>query len=361
MSRHEALWLLAVAAVAAAACGGGDSAGDGTFRPDAGSAGNVASSSSGSSNRDASAPDDDAGDPDASSSSGGEGDGGGSSSGGSSGASSSGASSSSGSGGLPPLCAGDAEPGAELGMILEMGTPAPAFVTVSDDGLTAAWVTGTAGNIEVHYADRAGVALSFGSALTLQGEWALDRVAVGEVGRLLVAVRADRLGFVAFTRSERGVAFTAAAQDPFSNLNAEAEAMAAAGQSYADPILARFDSFFVYSLQGPGIAETVRVGSKVPVSIPYSVGAPIGSPAFLLASGDNLRRPVSLSADQRTLFYFDEVDDLAYVTSRNDSGGEFSTPIALGPRLDARPIPGCGTLVYRDPSAPTQLRSVAFE
>ena len=45
-------------------------------------------------------------------------------------------------------------------------------------------------------------------ALTLQGEWALDRVAVGEVGRLLVAVRADRLGFVAFTRSERGVAFS---------------------------------------------------------------------------------------------------------------------------------------------------------
>lgn len=339
-------------AALAIACGGGDSAGDGTFVPGADSGNDARPPTSRDGGRDAT-PDPD---PDASSSS--SGDDGGSSGGSSSGSSSGGSSS---SGALPPLCGEGAAPGAELGVVLDLGAPAPSFVTLSDDGLTAAWVTGTAGDIDVHYADRASVDAAFGAATVMHGIWALDRVAVGDVGTMLVMVRADRLGFDALTRADRATPFSAPPVDPFINLNDESAAMAEAGQSYGDPLLARADGFFVYSLRGDSVQQSLRLGTKLPVSIPYSVGAPITEAAFLARSGTSYRRPVAMLADQRTLFYFDEVDNTAYVTTRDANGGEFAAPISLGARLDARPIPGCGSLVYRAPAEPDELRSVAFE
>jgi len=341
----------------AAACGGSDGTGDGTFQPgtDGGSDARPGTSTSGGTSsggtRDGAVDDPDAA---TSSSSSGEPDGGSSADGGAS-------SGSGGSSGAPPLCAGDSVPGAELGTVLQLGAPAPSAVTLSDDGLTVAWVTGTAGDIVVHHADRPNVAAAFGSEQTLAGAWAVDRVALGEVGLLLVMVRHDRLGFDAYTRAERGQPFTPSERDIFVNLNEQSAAMTEAGQSYANPVLARFDSYFVYSLQGAGVTDSLRLGTKLPVSIPYSVGSSFTSAPFLLASGDRLRRPVSLSPDQRTLFYFDDTNATSYSTTRDGNGGEFAAPVSLGPRLDARPVPGCGALVYRDPSVLSELRSIAFQ
>lgn len=350
------LWLSVPAL--AVACSGSDGNGDGTFQPGNDAGADARPSSSGSSGRDSGR--DAAGDPDASSG-GSSGNDGGSSSGASSSSSGETSSSSSGSSGLPPLCDGTAAPGAELGVVLSFGAPAPSHATLADDGLTVAWVTGTAGDIDVHYADRASVAAQFGAATTVHGSWAVDRVAVGSAGLMLVMVRTDRLGFDALVRADRASAFTVAAVDPFSNLNAESTAMAEAGQSYADPVLASSDRYFVYSLQGDGIQSSLRLGSKLPVSIPYSVGTPFTEAAFLAKSGSSYRRPVSLSADQRTLFFFDEVTTTAFAVSRDANGGEFAAPVSLGARLDARPVPGCGSLVYRAPAALEELRSVAFE
>ena len=353
------LWFgVGLATLAAAACGGGGGGtGDGTFVSDAGSDAR-ASSSSGTLPRDGGSSgtvDPDASSSGATSSSGGSD--GGDDDGGSSGTTSS----SSGSSGLPPQCAGDAAPGADLGVVLELGEPAPSSVTVSEDGLTVAWVTGTAGDIDVHFADRTDVDADFGTPQTLHGAWAVDRVALGSAGLVLAALRADRLGFDAYEREAAGDAFVVAAKDPFGNVNEQGAAMADAGQSYGDPVLAHTDSFFIHSRYGGDLVRTLLLGSRLPVSTAYSQGTPFTDVTFLDAVGADRRRPVALTDDQRTLFYYDEVDDLAYATSRDDQGGSFGAPVSLGARLDARPIAGCGTLVFRDPATPSQLRAVAYE
>ncbi len=334
----------------AAACGGDDGNGDGTFVPDAGRFVPDAGTSSGSS-----------GTPGASSGRAPDASSGGSSSGGSedAGSDDGGSSGASSSGLPPPQCAEGAAPGVDLGVVLELGSPAPSYVTVSEDGLVAAWVAGAPGAIDVHVAARAAVDAAFGVPQVLQGPWADDRVGLGATGLVLAALRENRLGFDAYERATTADPFVVAAQTPFVNLNAEGTDVGAAGQSYGDPMYARGEGFFGYSRYGGGIVDTLRLGSR-PIGTSYSGDTPFSSATFLQASGTERRRPVALSADLRTFFYYDEVDDRAYVTSRDDRG-EFVTPTSLGARLDARPIAGCGTLVFRDPAAPSQLRAVVYQ
>lgn len=354
--------LAAAMLVWSVACGdSGPSLGDGTFTPDGGSSGAASSGANGASS---------SGDVGASSGASGgasSGGSGGSSSGGassgasggsSSGGSSSGASGSS-SGGAPSLCVPEAAPGAELGVVLELGIPAPIAVTVSEDGLTAAWVRVGDDGVSVLIADRADLQAEFGAARTLTGAYAAARVGVGNNGLTLALVRADRLGFVALRRDDRDSTFAVVdeALSPFSNINEAGVALAEAGARYDDPLFARNDAYFLHSRSG--VPSSILLGTRLPVDVRYSEGTAFSGAAFLQASGAHLRRPLALSADLRTLFFFDEVDGNAYVTTRSE-GGEFETSTSLGARLDVRPLPDCGTLLYRAPETPSQLRAVSF-
>lgn len=340
---------------AAAACGGSDGTGDGTFVPDAGGS-SSSGASSGASGRDG-------GSSGASGSNGSSGATSSSSSGdaGTDGGSSGAGSSSGGSSGLPPECAEGAEPGADLGVVLELGTPAPSSVTVAEDGLTVAWVTEADGNVVVHVTDRAGFDVPFGAPLTLSGAFANERVALGRDGLVLAVTNVDHHGFLAYERMARGTPFAVAAQSPFDNVNELGALGAESGASLGDPLYANNQGYFVFSQYGGGLTNTLRLGSRPMISKVYSGGEAFTDVVFLNAVGADRRQPIALSADQRSLFYYDQVDDQAYVTSRDDQAGTFAAPTSLGARLDARPIDGCGTLVFRDPATPTQLRAVAYE
>jgi hypothetical protein len=243
------------------------------------------------------------------------------------------------------------------GAALPSSTAADDFgLSVTADELSMAWVTGTAGQVTLHYADRAQKSDAFGATKTIgpSAAFAASRVALTPDGLGLAVVNADGLGFSLLSRAQRGDDFGAPTVGPFQLLNDQgANVLGPAGQRYADPLFASAAAYFVFSRFGGGLGTTVYAGTRIFATDPYSPGTPYAETA-LASTGGKRRIVTGASEDLRTLFVYDEAQSKSLAVSLGVTGAVTSTA-DLGPARDLQASGDCKAF-YFTAGSPGDLR-----
>jgi hypothetical protein len=223
------------------------------------------------------------------------------------------------------------------------------FGAVTIDELTVAW---TAISGDVFVADRAAVTAPFGAPVQVNGPGALavDRVALAPSGTSLVAVRADRRGFVGYERSTPADPWTPSPGLEFTQVRAVFEG----GAKVSEPVLGadKRSFYFVLSTANrlPLVYESRWDGGQGSWGLPSNVtGTELQN-----ADAMHLRRPTGMSTDGRTLFFFDERTNLERAAWRESPAAPFSVFQDVGPFPEAAPNLRCDSLYYqgRDAAGP---------
>jgi len=219
------------------------------------------------------------------------------------------------------------------------------FGSITPDELTVAWATSPNGVITIQYADRTARDASFGAPKSFVGQFALDRAALSSDGLRLVLVNADRRGFTEYTRASRDDDFGTPSMAPFAALQDYAQHTMLAANAFADPLLDPDDKAFLYSEYGGGSVDTIQRARRLFSGDPWSVGSPLVA-TELEASGAQRCRPTGLSADGRTLFFWDErlgKERAGFFAYSTDS---FSSFLDVGQLIDAQPNADCTRLYH---------------
>jgi hypothetical protein len=234
--------------------------------------------------------------------------------------------------------------------------------SITPDELTITWMTIDNGTPTLYYADRAAPDAPFGPKGTLSygpGYYAAERPAVSFDGQRIVVVRADRKGFTEYSRTAVFATFTSAPSEAsFDAINGQG-IMLAGDEYFGDPLLSADDKTFYYSKYDGRSANTVFAVSRDVPDV-WLVGSPVeGAP---LRGGCRHRRsPTGISADELTLFYWDDLSGTERATFRATVGAPFSGVVDLGPRGHAQPNASCDRLYYSAPETnSTTLHDIAF-
>lgn len=237
--------------------------------------------------------------------------------------------------------------------------------SISGNDLNIAWlaVSADAGNDRViHYANRHYPTDPFPSAMLLDPgtEADLDAgIALSADGLRLIVVQPDRKGFTEYSRDDAEEPFTTPPSDTqFDKLNTQISHYLPPGALCGDPVLSADDLTFYFSVYGfddssgdyGGYASNRSIYSLT--RIPYvewlapgvEVQALQGDP--IEAHCSSRRRPTGISADQLTLFYWDELSNSARAAFRPSIDEPFTGAVELGDRAFAQPSPDCTTLYY---------------
>jgi hypothetical protein len=115
----------------------------------------------------------------------------------------------------------------------------------------------------------------------------------------------------------------------------------------ADPVIGQNDKSFYYSLYGSGLLDTVIRSNRADMS-PWPNGAALHASANAFqTAGPSRRRPTGIAADDRTLFYWDEVDSTEKMAWRPTPTGTFDHFETLGGSFrGAVPNANCDKLYY---------------
>lgn len=175
--------------------------------------------------------------------------------------------------------------------------------SITPDELTIAWTAGE----KAFVADRARVDAAFGDAMEVPGSSAyFARVITSPDGLRLIAVRLDGTSFGLLTRAARGEPFEGELDEsPFAALESGAPDLFSAAP-VADAIFDAAGKRVLYSAldtQADGFS-TIYESNFASGILPW--GIPVQG-TLLFAVEGAFRRPSGLSADGRTLFYWDEV------------------------------------------------------
>jgi len=249
--------------------------------------------------------------------------------------------------GATPIC-GAAQVWVD-GAALAISTPAAdRFGSITPDELSVAWATSSSGVVTVRYADRTTNQAAFDAPRSLVGAFALDRAAFSSDGLRLVVVNADRRGFTEFTRASRDDALGAPGIGPFAAFEDYAQHTMAAGNSFADVLLDPDDKVLLYSEYGSGVVDTVHRTRRLFSGDPWSVGLPLVA-AELQSSGAQTRRPTGMSADGRTLFFWDGLLGIERAGFFDFPRDSFASVRDLGQLIDAQPNADCTRLYHSGP------------
>ena len=223
------------------------------------------------------------------------------------------------------------------------------FASVTPDELSIAWLVPDAdGEAGVYYADRESVDLPFGPARRLpamEGFYALDSAALGPDGLSLVVVRIDRFGFGVATRPSRSDDFGEVQRGAYANLNPNLNDTNPNASQIGDAVLAPDDLGFVYSDYADGFDDTIRIAIRNDAADAYTSTVAFGT-LELRTEGTLRRRPSGLSADYRTLFYWDEIDGVERAAFRESSTSDFNEFVELGDFRRAQPNGDCTKLYF---------------
>jgi hypothetical protein len=254
-------------------------------------------------------------------------------------------------GGFPPPAAALCSPSAswQTGVLLPVSTPDDDELdSVTPDELSIAWIVGTGSAAMIEYADRATAGDAFGAPQVLPaGLFVTDRVSLSQDGLRLAFVDPDRQGFSELTRASRaapGNTFGGPAVGEFSNL--DGPGALGAGQFYGDPVLSADDTAFYYSVYGGGQTATLFRTARLVPGDTWPVGVALPASSGLAAQGSLRRRPTGISADDQTLFFWDEVLGTERAAWMDESTGAFDAFVDLGTRTMAAPDATCARLYY---------------
>jgi hypothetical protein len=252
---------------------------------------------------------------------------------------------------VPPICSETANWTGAATPIPNVSTADSDLLgTVTSDGLSIAWVVASGGSAgTVRYADRTSTAQPFGATKTLAGTFAVDRVALSADGLTMIVVMPGNGAFGQLKRGARGDAFAGTPDTaPFLTLvGMNPEIDSGSGVRIGDPVLADDGQTLFFSQYNTTIDDTVAVSQFNGMS--WAPPLILVDPMFRSQAGKR-RRPTGLSADGKTLFFWDEVAGVEQATWRKTAqGGDFAfgTPLSLGARPGAQASGGdCGRLYF---------------
>jgi hypothetical protein len=233
---------------------------------------------------------------------------------------------------------------ANLGRIDSIpGTDFSRFGAISADELTVTW-TVTSG--DVYVADRSKLTEAFGVPAKVNGATALamDRAALSPARQTVIAIRADRGGFVGFVRASLTDAWMPSSGLEFTQVRVVFEG----GTTVSEPVLSPDKQSFYFVLSSPS-REPLFYESRWDGSQGGSWGLPASLPNTELKSTDaaHRRRPTGASADGRTLFFFDEVKGLERAAWRESPTSAFDAFRDVGAFPEAMPTQACDMIYYQ--------------
>lgn len=225
------------------------------------------------------------------------------------------------------------------------------FGGITPDERVIAWTVTVDETVTLYVASRADAEAAFGTPVSTALESALDgQVTLAPDGLSVAFVSADRRGFSVISRPTLDDAFGLATAGEFSLLDGTGGVLAA-GERYADPVLAGDGVSFYYSQYGEGADDTLRVSNRLSEADPWPVGGPLPSTG-LSARGDERFAPTGASRDGRTLFLWDSAAETSVLAFVDEESFEWSPVADIGPLRAAAPNGACSRLYYSaaDPS-----------
>src|SRR5580692_8025285 len=243
----------------------------------------------------------------------------------------------------PPICPTDVE--WADGTALAISTGADDFGSITPDELTLVWTSGgDGGGATVSAAERASPSAPFGTPEVVPltaGSFIPGPVSVSPDGLRLVFQASDTTFFV-LSRASRGSAFSATpTTSEFAIINAEI--MGELIVDLGDPVIGSSDETFYYSRYPASGGQSVvtvfeadRSGSAA-----WGDGTAVNGAAIEENGAGRRRRPTGVSADGRTLFYWDDASGVEMMAWRPTPTGAFASGISIGARAGAQPNADC--------------------
>jgi hypothetical protein len=170
-----------------------------------------------------------------------------------------------------------------------------------------------------------------------------DRVALAMSGLMVVAVVADRSGFVAYTKE--GSTWGPAPTDAFGNLRAMAMDTQA---QFFEPVLGADGNFYyLFAPSGtiagpPAMYQSTWNGQQRA----WNTGVVFTNAELASSSATMRRRPTGVAEDGRTLFFFDEVSGTERMAARLSPSDPFTTFADVPSFPEAAPSGHCERLYF---------------
>jgi hypothetical protein len=252
-----------------------------------------------------------------------------------------------------PVCT----PGASWGpgMQLAISTDGDDIMgAITPDELTIAWIADSEAGVSVYYADRPSAQAAFGAPAMASpsGVCAPTKVALSPEGLRLLVVATNHKSFEVVTRNARGDAFNAPpAGGEVDGINSNVN-QGEADFFLDDPVVGASDETFYYSLYGSQFLDTLLESTRADASSDWPNGTSIqGTSDEFAASGSLLRHPTGISADDLTLFFWDDVAMTEKAAWRPRTTEPFAAPATLTGMRQAVPNGACTRLYYSAPGS----------
>ena len=243
---------------------------------------------------------------------------------------------------LPSVCKQTASWSAAVKLPVVSGAVSETLLSLTPDELDLAFLR--AGVLYVAHRAQVTDEFSVGAPLSIPtGYSAADGAALSADGKRLILAGAERPGKLGeLSRPTRDAAFSNLVDETaFAALN---QISVYTGRVYASPVISSGDDQLIFNSAYPGSASTVVVSTREPDG---SWSTPMLLTASVLNGGVGARRlPTGVSADARTLFYFNEESGAEEArwrdTSHNDS--PLYDMMSLGKRRGSTPNSACNRL-----------------
>jgi hypothetical protein len=160
----------------------------------------------------------------------------------------------------------------------------------------------------------------------------------------MVAIRDDRAAFLGFERSGRSAPWVSSSGLEFTQVRAVFEG----GALVSEPVLSGDKSSFMFLVTRPGQASALYEATWDAMQHSWGLPAQVLNPELQSTNDGKRRRPTGISADGRTLFYFDEVTHLERAAWRDSPTAAFGLFKDVGSAFaEAVPNLRCDTLYYQ--------------
>ncbi|MES1173749.1 MAG: hypothetical protein ABUL62_05420 [Myxococcales bacterium] len=242
----------------------------------------------------------------------------------------------------PSVCAQSATWSGAMPVAGVSTSAAESLLSVTADELDVAFLR--AGALYVAHRSKASDPFTAGSAVVIPAGWSTQYGAAlsSDGKRLLLVSDPDQKKLGELTRTTRSNAFAGEVDESaFSIVNQNA---IYTGRIYASPVVSEQDDRLIFNSAYPEGASTIVVATRTD-------GAPWNAPTTLTPSlldglANQRRLPTGISADERTLFYFNEESskEEARWSASSALGSPLYDMLSLGTRRGATPNSACDRL-----------------
>jgi hypothetical protein len=219
------------------------------------------------------------------------------------------------------------------------------FGSITPDALAVAWMTKDG---KIHWADRATTQDPFGTAGQVSGDFAVDRVALSADGLRIMATSQNRRAFGQISRATRSAGFASELDTyPFAGLNASVKERNETGQ-LGDLVMSPDERTMVFSYWWTDVTATVRISHRASKTAEWGLGVPVAQTGLTSVKGAR-RRPTATSSDNRSVFFWDEINGTELIAQREGENATVFTEIVdIGMRPLAVPNATCTVLVHAE-------------